>query len=84
MKDHPATRDRFDRVAKLIEGFETPFGMELLSSVHWVATRKYPLLKDDVDSVVAGVKQWSKRKAKLFETDHIKSAWEQLREQKWI
>src|SRR5690606_36010148 len=28
---------RFARVAELVEGFETPFGLELLSTVHWVS-----------------------------------------------
>ena len=32
-----ASQERLDRVAALIEGFETPFGMELLSTVHWIA-----------------------------------------------
>src|SRR5262249_18376934 len=27
LEEHPETRARFDRVAKLVEGFETPFGM---------------------------------------------------------
>lgn len=31
---HPATSDRFDRVARLVEGFETPFGLELLATAH--------------------------------------------------
>jgi O-acetyl-ADP-ribose deacetylase (regulator of RNase III) len=31
------TYERFDRVVKVIEGFETPFGMELLSTVQWIA-----------------------------------------------
>jgi len=31
------TRERFDRVGRLVEGFETPFGLELLATVHWVA-----------------------------------------------
>ena len=30
------TRSRLERVANLVEGFETPFGLELLSTVHWV------------------------------------------------
>jgi hypothetical protein len=34
-----ATRIRFERVGKLIEGFETPCGLELLATVHWVASR---------------------------------------------
>ena len=36
----PDTRARFDRVAKLIHGFETPYGMELLATVHWVCARE--------------------------------------------
>src|SRR5690606_36805227 len=30
LADHPETRERFDRVAALVEGFETPYGLELL------------------------------------------------------
>ena len=37
LKEHADTHARFDRVAELIEGFETPFGLELLSTVHWVS-----------------------------------------------
>ena len=32
------TKQRFEAVADLISGFETPFGMELLATVHWVAS----------------------------------------------
>ena len=35
------TRSRFDRVGNLVEGFETPFGLELLATVHWVVTREH-------------------------------------------
>jgi O-acetyl-ADP-ribose deacetylase (regulator of RNase III) len=85
LTSYPETHQRFDRVAKLIEGFETPYGMELLASVHWVAThKKYPLLPDDVEAVIAGVRAWSKRKAKLFEPEHIQAAWEHLREHRWL
>ncbi|MGH9897135.1 MAG: type II toxin-antitoxin system antitoxin DNA ADP-ribosyl glycohydrolase DarG, partial [bacterium] len=34
LEANPRTRARFDRVASLVEGFETPFGLELLSTVH--------------------------------------------------
>jgi hypothetical protein len=36
LNGHPATLERFARVAKLVEGFESSFGMELLATVHWV------------------------------------------------
>ena len=40
LQDYPETRERFGRVSQLIEGFESPFGMELLATVHWVADRQ--------------------------------------------
>jgi len=46
---HPVTHERFDRVARLVEGFETPFGLELLSTVHWAVTREHA---EDSESVV--------------------------------
>jgi hypothetical protein len=30
------TQERLTRVSALIEGYETPYGLELLSTVHWV------------------------------------------------
>jgi uncharacterized protein YwgA len=43
---HPLTCDRFTRVAQLIEGFETAFGMELLSTVHWSADMREPQIRN--------------------------------------
>ena len=40
LAQHAETRARFERVADLVEGFETPFGLELLSTVHWVVARE--------------------------------------------
>ena len=37
LKDRMDSAARLERVAELIEGFETPYGMELLSTVHWSA-----------------------------------------------
>ena len=42
LAERPQTRQRFERVGQLVEGFESPFGLELLSTVHWVATREHP------------------------------------------
>ncbi len=36
LRSHADTHARFDRVTQLVDGFETPFGLELLSTVHWV------------------------------------------------
>ena len=37
LADHGDEHRRLERVSRLIEGFETPYGLELLSSVHWLA-----------------------------------------------
>ena len=37
LADRPDTRGRVSRVGDLMDGFETPSGVELLANVHWVA-----------------------------------------------
>ncbi|HOS93495.1 MAG TPA: macro domain-containing protein [Armatimonadota bacterium] len=77
------TLQRLDRVAALVDGFETPYGMELLSSVHWVA--KTPLKEQlTADDVVGRVHAWNTRKRRLLRQDHIHIAWEHLRANGWI
>ncbi len=38
--DREDTRQRFERVADLVNGFESPTGLELLATVHWLVTRE--------------------------------------------
>lgn len=56
---HPDTRERFDKVAKLVEGFESPLGLELLSTVHWVVKHENVTSEDEVLRHVHG---WNERK----------------------
>lgn len=74
---------RLRRVDALIEGFETPYGMELLASTHWLAVHETPPA-GDVDAVIAGFVQWNERKQTIFRPDHIRIACERLTEQHWI
>jgi hypothetical protein len=74
------TRARFDRVAKLVEGFETPFGLELLSTVHWVATREKP---GSVGEVAKRVYDWGERKQR-FSPRQIELALAVLRAKGWL
>ncbi len=83
LEDHRDTKKRFDRVTDLIDGFETPYGMELLSTVHWVATNDDMLARSDMDAAIAGVKAWSPRKKEKFKPEHIKVAWARLHGQQW-
>ena len=83
LMDHPSSRSRLEWVARLIEGFETPYGMELLSSVHWVARHTEPPATGE-DEAVQFVHQWNERKQRLFRPDHIRIAWERLRENQLV
>lgn len=78
---HPDSRARLTRVAQLIEGFETPFGMELLGTVHWVVKHQAP--GGAVTEVIAKVHAWSDRKRSQMKDGHIKAAWDRLHEQGW-
>ena len=80
LNDHPETRSRFDQVADLVQGFESPFGLELLSSVHWVAKREGALTADDA---ISRVYAWNERKRRFTELQ-IRLAWDVLREKGWL
>ena len=83
LQSHPETYERFNRVTNLIEGFETPYGMELLATVHWVASENLDA-RIDPKAAVEVVHAWSARKRKSFKPEHIKVAWERLQEQGWL
>ncbi|MGH7442944.1 MAG: type II toxin-antitoxin system antitoxin DNA ADP-ribosyl glycohydrolase DarG [bacterium] len=74
------THARFERVARLTEGFETPFGLELLATVHWVATQEHA--SEDKDMVRATY-DWSARK-RCFSPAQIALAAGRLRSQDWL
>jgi O-acetyl-ADP-ribose deacetylase (regulator of RNase III) len=83
LKNSHDSQERFARVSRLIDGFETPYGMELLSSVHWVATSAANEKRIDSDQVVELVHSWNEHK-KIFRPDHIRTAWKRLSEEGWI
>ena len=72
---------RLNRVASLVEGFESPYGMELLATVHWVARQEEA---KDVTSAAAAVHRWNPRKRKLMAQEHINLAYQRLAERGWI
>ena len=59
LKLYPDTLARFDKVAELVEGFESPFGLELLSTVHWVVKNE---TVNSVDEVINYTYAWTTRK----------------------
>lgn len=80
-KDHHQAR--LEKVASLIEGFESPYGMELLSSVHWLATHATPTASNGHEAAYQ-LKAWNERKAKMFNEKHVHIAWKRLEDQGWL
>lgn len=83
LEQHPATKQRFDRVAKLIEGFESQNGMELLSTVHWIATREFKDQAFSEDVLISKVHAWNERKAQM-KISHILAALHRLNDHLWL
>ncbi|MGE3106335.1 MAG: DNA methyltransferase [Lysobacterales bacterium] len=69
------------RVVQLIEGYESPYGMELLATVHWVAANE---AANDLDSAVERIHAWNERKRRQMPREHIALAWDRLLELGWI
>jgi O-acetyl-ADP-ribose deacetylase (regulator of RNase III) len=82
LRNEPDATTRLARVARLIEGFETPYGMEVLATVHWVASEAGAGL--DMEECVRRVHRWSERKAKMMNPDHIQVALARLHEEGFV
>jgi O-acetyl-ADP-ribose deacetylase (regulator of RNase III) len=82
LNEDAQTLARMARVQKLIEGFEDPYGLEVLSSAHWVMCRDRRA-RDSVEETVKAVLNWNERKRKLIKPAHIEAAWRRLHDEKW-
>ncbi len=80
LEEHSETHARFDRVTDLIQGFETPYGMELLSTVHWVAKHEHATT---LENIISKVHNWNPRK-KMFRVEQINIALSTLTEKGWL
>ncbi|ULA65764.1 MAG: Appr-1-p processing protein [Nitrospira sp.] len=83
LSEHPLPIARANRVSDLIQGFETPYGMELLSSVHWACNHGMPKATT-AESAIESVHKWNERKSKMLRPEHIRIAHQRLRELAWI
>jgi O-acetyl-ADP-ribose deacetylase (regulator of RNase III) len=80
LRKRPKSLERFERVTKLVEGFESPFGLELLATVHWLATKEHSASEEDL---IARTYEWAERKHQ-FSRGQIRLAAKVLREKGWI
>ena len=82
LQQDPRAAGHLERVADLVDGFETPYGMELLASVHWAAIHDGEA--SDAQSAVTVMARWNDRKRRLFKPTHIRLAWERLQAEGWV
>jgi O-acetyl-ADP-ribose deacetylase (regulator of RNase III) len=80
LRQHKQTRDRFERVSRLVEGFESPAGLELLATVHWVNKQEYAVTMEEI---IQAVHHWNQRKSH-FTPRQIELAVKTLQKQHWI
>jgi O-acetyl-ADP-ribose deacetylase (regulator of RNase III) len=84
LADRPETYDRIGRVGRLIRGFETPYGLELLATVHWLSTREDAAAIRSSERAVEMAQEWSPRKRRALNAHDLNAAWTQLRDQGWL
>ena len=74
--DDGSLKVAISRVLTLIDGFASPYGLELLCTTHWAAHSRED--KEKFPNTVEAVQAWSRRKAETFTTHHIEVACKQL------
>jgi hypothetical protein len=74
------TLTRLAKVSALVEGFESPFGLELLATVQWIATRASV---QSIDDVIAQTYAWNERK-RQFSKRQISLALDLLHDKGWV
>lgn len=75
-KDNRAD-ELLQKVTDMITGFETPYGLELLATVHWVIKHN-PEKANDFQFVLNEFMSWNDRKKKVFKPNHIDKAWRHI------
>ena len=78
--DFTETHERIERTTELVAGFETPYGLELLATVHWVVSQN---CLETLESVIHKVHSWSDRK-RQFTPAQIGLAFDRLNRQGWL
>ncbi len=84
LRDRPDTAGRIERVLSLVEGFESPYGLELLASVHYASTSVDTSAAVDSATAVRIVRNWNRLKRELFSERHVRLAWERLKATGWL
>jgi O-acetyl-ADP-ribose deacetylase (regulator of RNase III) len=79
----PGVRARAERVARLIEGFETPYGLELLVTVHRLAWELPDVATDAERAVTETIARFGHER-RYLQPNHVRKAWQRLHEHGWL
>lgn len=77
IKDEVDSIERLNKVKEIIYGYENPYGLELLATLHWIINEK-PEIANDLSQIENEVFNWNERKCNLFKRNHIEKAWKHL------
>ena len=69
-------KKRLKDVQSLLEGFESPYGLELLATVDFICKQRDI---EDTDEIISQIGNWTNRKKKLMKPYHIKVAHQRLK-----
>lgn len=77
LQQHVIEKEKLEQVINLVDGFETPYGMELLASVHWV------IKHEEIKDIIKSIQEWNERKANIFQLKHVALAEKRLKAEGW-
>ena len=80
LAEHGDTHERIARVSELVDGFESPVGMELLATVHWLIRHEGV---SNAEEALVKTHMWNDRK-KRFTARQIRLAFKRLEECGWV
>lgn len=70
-------KKRLQDVQNLTEGFESPYGLELLATVDFIYKQENI---EDTEEIISQIGNWTKRKKKIMKPFHVKVAHQRLKE----
>lgn len=80
LEEHVETRERFEQVTELVEGFESACGLELLATVHWIMKHEGV---NSMEDIVEHTYAWNDRKQQ-FTRRQITLAVNVLSQKSWV
>lgn len=70
-----ARKERLEKVIKAIEGFESPYGLELLATVDFIIQQTHTTSYEDI---INDISNWTTRKKEIMKPYHIEVATRQV------